>query len=100
DVSKLPPRNTPAHADLVRRGEEALREGKVGVVVLAGGMATRFGGVVKAAVPAVGGRTFLGLKHADVAALGRELGTTIQTYVMTSYATHDRIVAQVGSEQL
>ncbi|HEY5920848.1 MAG TPA: UTP--glucose-1-phosphate uridylyltransferase [Kofleriaceae bacterium] len=100
DVSTLPKRGTPEHAELVKRGEEALRAKHVGVVVLAGGMATRFGGVVKAAVPVVGKRTFLDLKHADVRALSARLGVPITTYVMTSYATHDRIVQQVREEKL
>ena len=100
DVSELPPRNTPEHAELVKRGEEALRAKQVGVVVLAGGMATRFGGVVKAAVPVVGERTFLDLKHADVRQLSARLGVPITTYVMTSFATHDRIVKQGREEKL
>ena len=100
DVSELPPRDTPEHAELVKRGEEALRAKQVGVVVLAGGMATRFGGVVKAAVPVVGERTFLDLKHADVRQLSARLGVPITTYVMTSFATHDRIVKQVREEKL
>jgi UTP--glucose-1-phosphate uridylyltransferase len=93
DVSALPARGTPSHAELVERGARAIAAGEVGVVFLAGGMATRFGGVVKAAVPVTGGRTFLGLKHADVPA-------HVPAFVMTSFATHDRIVAQVREEHL
>ena len=100
DVSELPARGTPERAELVKRGEDAVRAKQVGVVVLAGGMATRFGGVVKAAVPVIGERTFLDLKHADVRKLSVTLGAPITTYVMTSFATHDRIVQQVREEQL
>jgi UTP--glucose-1-phosphate uridylyltransferase len=100
DVSELPPRNTPEHLELVKRGEEAIRAKQVGVVVLAGGMATRFGGVVKAAVPVLDNRSFLDLKHADVRKLSARLGVPITTFVMTSYATHDRIVQQVRDEKL
>ena len=89
DVSVL----TDAHRE---RGLAALRKGEVGVVILAGGMATRFGGVVKAAVPVTHGKTFLGLKVADVA----ELGMPVPTYVMTSFATHDRIDQQIRDEKL
>ena len=59
------------------RGLAALRAGEVGVVILAGGMATRFGGVVKAAVPVTHGKTFLGLKVADVAKLAMPAGRTL-----------------------
>jgi UTP--glucose-1-phosphate uridylyltransferase len=100
DVSVLPARGTPEHAALVERGLAALRAQQVGVIVLAGGMATRFGGVVKAAVPVINNRSFLDLKHADVRNLSAELDASIPAYVMTSFATHDRIVAQVQAEQL
>jgi UTP--glucose-1-phosphate uridylyltransferase len=81
-------------------GLGALTRGEVGVVVLAGGMATRFGGVVKAAVPAVNGRSFLDLKVADVCAISARLGRTVPVFVMTSFATHDAIEAQVAREHL
>ena len=100
DVSVLPARGTPEHAALVARGDQAIRDKQVGVIVLAGGMATRFGGVVKAAVPVIEGRSFLDLKHADVRNTSEQLGATIPTYVMTSFATHDRIVTQVREEKL
>ncbi|MBV8757337.1 MAG: UTP--glucose-1-phosphate uridylyltransferase [Deltaproteobacteria bacterium] len=96
DVSVLPARGTKEHAALVERGMAALRAGEVGVVILAGGMATRFGGVVKAAVPVTGGKTFLGLKVADVA----HQKLPVPIYVMTSFATHDRIDEQVREEKL
>src|SRR5436190_10358050 len=53
DVRSLPAQGSPERARLAERGRAHIAEGKVGAVVLAGGMATRFGGVVKAAVEAV-----------------------------------------------
>lgn len=82
----LPDRGTPERARLAAVGEEAVAAGRVGVVVLNGGMATRFGGVVKAAVPVLDGRTFLDLKLADVAAGGKGRAWTL---LMNSFATHD-----------
>src|SRR3954465_7937791 len=58
DTSALPPPGTPDHDALVKRGKQALARGEVGVVILAGGMATRFGGVVKASVPVAGDKSF------------------------------------------
>lgn len=87
DASALPAAGSAAHARLAEQGRAAIARGEVGVVILAGGMATRFGGVVKAAVPAVAGRTFLALKLADVA----NAGARVPVYVMTSFATHDAI---------
>ena len=100
DVSVLPARSSAERTELEERGQQAIKNKQVGVVVLAGGMATRFGGVVKAAVPVTAGRSFLDLKHADVRKLSEELGVPITTFVMTSYATHDRIVQQVREEKL
>ncbi|HUS28760.1 MAG TPA: UTP--glucose-1-phosphate uridylyltransferase [Kofleriaceae bacterium] len=93
DVSLLPPVGSPAYNELATRGDVAIRAGEVGVVILAGGMATRFGGVVKAAVPVTHGRSFLDLKLAD-------LGGRAPAYVMTSFATHDRIRQQLVEENL
>jgi UTP--glucose-1-phosphate uridylyltransferase len=91
DVVPLPAPGTPQRKQLEARGREALRTGLVGAVVLAGGMATRFGGVVKAGVEAVQGRTFLDLKLSDVARLAEREDATIPIYVMTSFATHDEV---------
>ncbi len=91
DVTSFPDPGTPARARLRERGLAALRAGEVGVVILAGGMATRFGEVVKAAVEVTGGQGFLALKLADAQSLASQLGVTIPALVMTSFATHDAV---------
>ncbi|MBP6629898.1 MAG: UTP--glucose-1-phosphate uridylyltransferase [Kofleriaceae bacterium] len=96
DVRQLPAAGSAEATRLAALGRDAARRGEVGVVVLAGGMATRFGGVVKAIVPAIGPHSFLALKHADVAARAREAGAVIPMLLMTSYATHDRTLAHVA----
>ncbi len=96
DTSTLPPPGTVEYDRLVTRGKQAIARGVVGVVILAGGMATRFGGVVKAAVPVTGGKSFLAIKVADV----RAVAPRAPIYVMTSAATHDRIEKQVAEEGL
>ncbi len=63
-------------------GREALAQGRVAVAVLNGGMATRFGGVVKGAVEAVAGRSFLEIKLAQASAAG-----PVPLLVMNSFAT-------------
>jgi UTP--glucose-1-phosphate uridylyltransferase len=100
DLRVLPAPGTAERVRLHELGARVIAAGEVGVVVLAGGMATRFGGVVKAAVPVIDGRSFLDLKLADARGLGARLGVEIPAYVMTSYATHDRVRAQIADEQL
>jgi UTP--glucose-1-phosphate uridylyltransferase len=63
---------------------------------LAGGMATRFGGVVKAAVEVHGGQSFLDLKLRDIAQLAERAGARIRVLLMTSFAT-DREVTQLAA---
>ncbi|MEM1415703.1 MAG: hypothetical protein AAGH15_12425, partial [Myxococcota bacterium] len=65
DVLTLPPPGTPERERLAAKGRALIAEGGVASVILAGGMATRFGGVVKAGVEAAAGKTFLELKLAD-----------------------------------
>ena len=54
-------------------GCEALRAGAIAVVVLAGGMATRFGGGVKAVAEAIDGRSFLEVKLGETRRLADAL---------------------------
>ena len=75
-----------------RLGTAALERGEIAAVVLAGGMATRFGSQVKALAPVLDGRelTFLDLKLADLGRLG------VDVTLMTSFATHDALAAAVA----
>ncbi|MBL8916954.1 MAG: UTP--glucose-1-phosphate uridylyltransferase [Archangium sp.] len=91
DVRALPEKGTPEHARLSALGRAALDRNEVGVIILAGGMATRFGGVVKAVVPVIEGRTFLQLKLDDV----RKVSATAPVYVMSSFTTHERLEQHV-----
>ena len=99
DVRALPEPGTAEHRRLTKVGREALAAKKVGVVILAGGMATRFGGVVKAVVPVLEDRTFLKLKLDDV----RLAGPEVPVYVMSSFATHERLqqhVQELGAKHV
>jgi UTP--glucose-1-phosphate uridylyltransferase len=97
DVVELPEAGTPEYRELEALGEAALRESSVALVVLAGGMATRMGGVVKALVEALPGRTFLDLRLAELDALGRRFGKKPPLWLMTSDATDAKIRAALGS---
>ncbi|HEY1812151.1 MAG TPA: UTP--glucose-1-phosphate uridylyltransferase [Kofleriaceae bacterium] len=94
DASALPPPGTSEHDRLTTLGTQAIARREIGVVILAGGMATRFGGVVKAAVPVAGGKSFLAVKVGDAQLAGR-----VPIFVMTSAATHDRIGQQIRDER-
>ncbi len=74
-----------AGGEAERRGQEAIESGQVGVVILNGGMATRFGGVVKGVVEALPGRSFLDLKLEEV---GR-FGDKVSIFLMNSFATEN-----------
>lgn len=97
DVVALPSPGTSEHAAAREIGLEALRAGRVASVVLAGGMATRFGGVVKGVVEASAGRSFLSWKLGECARLGERLGVAIPTALMTSFSTDEETRAHVRS---
>ena len=78
-------------------GLDALAAGRVAQVVLAGGMATRFGGVVKGVVEALDGRSFLAWKLGETERLGEALGVEIPVALMTSFATDDETRAHVAA---
>jgi UTP--glucose-1-phosphate uridylyltransferase len=97
DLATLPPERSDAWAHARRVGLEALAQGRVAQVVLAGGMATRFGGVVKGAVDALDGRSFLSWKLGETNALAEELGGPIPVALMTSFQTDDETREHVAS---
>jgi len=99
DVVELPDPKSAAYRELVARGEEALRAGQVALIVLAGGMATRMGGVVKALVEALPGKTFLDIRLAEVAALGKRYGVAPPLWLMTSAATDAGIRSALGARR-
>ncbi len=87
-LKKLPGAATKASKELERLGNEAIARGELGVVVLNGGMATRFGGVVKGVVPVLGkDRSFLGLVLEDVKKAESRAGGKVPVFLMNSFAT-------------
>jgi UTP--glucose-1-phosphate uridylyltransferase len=96
DVAPVPEPGTAAHDALAARGLEALRNGEVALCVLAGGMATRMGGVVKSLVEALPGKTFLDLRLGENAALHALSGKRVPLWMMTSEATDGPIRAALG----
>jgi UTP--glucose-1-phosphate uridylyltransferase len=66
---------------------KAIREGQLAFCVMAGGMATRMGGVVKALVEAFDGKTFLQLRLKDDATWSARAGRPVPLWLMTSEAT-------------
>lgn len=102
----------PAHADLADApdpasdegkrlaaiGLEALRRGELALCVLAGGMATRMGGVVKALVEALPGKTFLDLRLAEIEHISGLAGKRVPFWMMTSEATCGPIASALGDK--
>jgi hypothetical protein len=86
-------------------GMQALADGCVAIVTLAGGIGTRWtrgSGVVKALNPfcKLGGRyrTFIEVHLAKSLRMGCESGATLPHVITTSYLTHDAITANLASE--
>jgi UTP--glucose-1-phosphate uridylyltransferase len=87
-IESFPKRETERRDELQAIGLESLRRGELGIVILNGGMATRFGGAVKGTVPVLGSRSFLQLRMEDVRrAQGDTDDIQIPIYLMNSFAT-------------
>ncbi len=81
-------------AEWAARGAAALGEGRVAALILNGGMATRFGGVVKGVVPVLPDRpdlSFLSVKLAGV----RAAGPRVAAALMHSFATEAESAAHL-----
>ncbi len=98
DLDKLPEAGSPEYEKLRELGEAALSEGRVALLVLAGGMATRMGGVIKALVDAIPGKSFLDLRRAEMRALERRYGVAPPLWLMTSNSTDAGIRAALGDD--
>lgn len=85
DLVPLPPPGSHERSQLARAGREAIAGGQVGVLLLAGGMATRFGGGVKALAEVLTGLTFADAKIADLRKLSGELACAVPLWLMTSF---------------
>jgi UTP--glucose-1-phosphate uridylyltransferase len=87
ELLALPEAGSPEEARLVALGERALRDGELAFCVMAGGMATRMGGVVKALVEALPGHTFLEMRLAENRAASARAGRPVPLWLMVSEAT-------------
>ncbi len=72
---------------IVDAGRQALHAGRVALVLLNGGMATRFGGRVKGVVDALPGRSFLALQAERIRRLREQTGQALPLVLMNSFAT-------------
>lgn len=85
----LPRRESPEGKDATACGELAIARGELGVIILNGGMATRFGGIVKGTVEALPGRSFLCLKVQSALRVARQTGGQVRIFLMNSFATDE-----------
>jgi len=99
DIVQLPAPGTVEHARLTALGRAALERGEYALIVLAGGMATRMGGVVKALVDAVPGKSFLDLRLREVEVLRERYGKAPPLWLMTSHSTDAKIKAALGDRR-
>jgi UTP--glucose-1-phosphate uridylyltransferase len=80
DITPWPTGTHKTH--LQQLGEQTLQRGEVALVILNGGMATRFGHRVKGVCEVLGGLSFLGLKI-------KQLPHPMPVFLMNSFATHE-----------
>jgi UTP--glucose-1-phosphate uridylyltransferase len=96
DLQSLPKKGSAEEARLRKLGEDALAQGQCALIVLAGGMATRMGGAVKALVDALPEKTFLDLRLAEANALAERYGRRAPLWLMTSHTTDGPIREALG----
>ncbi len=84
------------------RGEQALREGKLGAVIVAGGQGSRLGFEHPKGLYPIGPvsqASLFQILFEKVAATGRRYGADIPLYIMTSPATHEETVAALAKHK-
>lgn len=89
EILHIPAEGTPERARLAKLGQECLDRGEVAFCTMAGGMATRMGGIVKALAKVWDDHTFLSLRLAENRAASARAHRPVPLWLMTSEATHD-----------
>ncbi len=93
EIGKLPREGSEDEQRLRARGEAALAAGELAFCTMAGGMATRMGGIVKALAEVFDGHTFLSLRLGESRSAAARTGRSIPLWLMTSEATHGALVS-------
>ena len=86
-LQTVPAAGTTSAARLREEGNQLLQQGRAALVLLNGGMATRFGGRVKGVVDALPGRSFLSLQASRMARLRKGASPNPPLLLMNSLAT-------------
>ena len=89
ELLRSPEPGSAEESRLAAVGDAALRRGELAFCVLAGGMATRMGGVVKALVEAVDGKSFLDLRLAENRTVSERARSPVPLWLMVSDATDE-----------
>ncbi|MBN1383483.1 MAG: UTP--glucose-1-phosphate uridylyltransferase [Elusimicrobia bacterium] len=82
-----PKKDTAKKEKYAETGKETIKNGKLGVVIVNGGMATRFGGVVKGIVEVYDKKSFLQIKIEQIKKINRKYNVSIPVYFMNSFST-------------
>jgi UTP--glucose-1-phosphate uridylyltransferase len=99
DIDQLPQAGSGESERLSEIGAEAIARGELALCVLAGGMATRMGGVVKATVELAPGFTFLDVPLCDRELARRRYGRAPALWLMTSEPTDGPIREALGQRR-
>jgi UTP--glucose-1-phosphate uridylyltransferase len=99
EIVTAPVPGSPDERMLRAVGEMAMRRGELAFCVMAGGMATRMGGVVKALVEAFDHCTFLDLRLGENAAASALAGRPVPLWLMTSDATDGPIKKALAAKK-
>lgn len=98
DVARMPALGSAEYEALHHEGTRLLDQ--VGVLVLCGGRARRFGGAVKAAVEVLPGVSFFQFAAERVRELGRDLARPIPLAALTSQSNHATMDAHLRERGL
>ncbi|MEW5693927.1 MAG: UTP--glucose-1-phosphate uridylyltransferase [Candidatus Hydrogenedentota bacterium] len=69
------------------KGKDAIKNNRLGCVIMNGGMATRFGSGVKGIVEVYDGKSFLQIKLEKIKRVMAEYNAVVEIFIMNSFAT-------------
>jgi UTP--glucose-1-phosphate uridylyltransferase len=96
EIATIPSVGSAEYERVRARGAEALARGELAFCTMAGGMATRMGGIVKALAEVFDGHSFLDLRLRENQSASQRAGRPVPLWLMTSEATHDGLVSALA----
>lgn len=99
NFNHFPDYSSPLYHKYEKTGIDAIKNNEVALVIVNGGMATRFGNCVKGIVEVIDGKSFLQLKLENVKKINKIYKAELNVFLMNSFATSEATINHLRKKE-